>query len=76
MTQKHKMPQKSYRTIKCKSFWEKGTCSYGKRCQFSHYESRFEAQKPYLQLARCMMMGKNPSGEGRLISIKLNQFYP
>ena len=32
---------KNYKKIPCKSFFEKGYCPYGSRCNFRHYEKDF-----------------------------------
>jgi hypothetical protein len=35
-----------YKTKLCKNFHEKGSCAYGKRCQFIHNNSKLKKIKP------------------------------
>ena len=37
-----KIPGANYKKEKCKSFHERGYCSYGTRCQFRHDERKFK----------------------------------
>lgn len=61
--------KKAYRTRKCKSFWEEGTCRYGFRCQFLHNDTEVDKQKDFQQMAHNILCLTPSQGKSRLTSI-------